>query len=64
MVIRNLPRANAENITSVIEESMKEFGGVTKANLDAKLVGLIELMAPVYWVAILELESVHGENSH
>ena len=39
LALRNLPRANAENITSLIESSLKEFGGIPDANLYAKIVG-------------------------
>ena len=39
LALRNLPRADAENITSLIESSLKEFGGIPDANLYAKIVG-------------------------
>ena len=39
LALRNIPRANAENITTLIETTLKEYGGFTDANLYMKLVG-------------------------
>ena len=39
MALRNLERANAENITKVIEETLKNFGSVSEEDLHKKAVG-------------------------
>ena len=39
LALRNLSRANAENITNVIVDSLKEFGGIAEAKIFDKLVG-------------------------
>ncbi|CAB4014784.1 Hypothetical predicted protein [Paramuricea clavata] len=39
LALRNLERANAENITKVIEETVKDFGGVSEEDLYKKAVG-------------------------
>ena len=39
LALKNIPRANAENVTNLIETTLKEYGGLTDENLYQKLVG-------------------------
>ena len=39
LALRNVDRANAENVTTLIETTLKEYGGFTDANVYKKLVG-------------------------
>ncbi|CAM1313436.1 Uncharacterised protein r2_g2398 [Pycnogonum litorale] len=39
LALRNVAKANSENLTTIIEDTVKEIGGITDANLYAKLVG-------------------------
>ena len=38
-MLKNVFRANAENLISLIEETLKEYGGLTDENLYNKMVG-------------------------
>lgn len=39
LALKNIARANAENVATLIETTLKEYGGFTDANLYKKLVG-------------------------
>ena len=39
LALKNIPHANAENVTNLIETTLKEYGGLTDENLYQKLVG-------------------------
>ena len=38
LALKNIARANAENVATLIETTLKEYGGFTDANLYKKLV--------------------------
>ena len=39
LALKNIPHANAENLTQLIENTLKEYRGFTDANLYEKMVG-------------------------
>ena len=39
LALKNVPRANAENLTKLLENTLKEYGGFTDENLCEKMIG-------------------------